>query len=288
MATSLPWHPLFSSKPQALRPFAAPVRHRLPMPVRAFRRSDFDGFAKRMASGDAWRDAWRSANDGFELLIFEAKKTAERIDRQYAVSRRFSEAVGSAGDWAREVDREFEIGRRWRTVSLDFRRNWPRAKAQQFGIRASFGTTSGIKVVVLFRDLDVALEEKLDDIDDKEWARINYENIKDGNEAFLLLNSLLDMYEHLTATLLHGRLAKDECAFCHGKGHWKKDCPKLQKRNKDKIVSNACVAKFGDNGSDFALVGLSLACNSEEWILDIESTYHMCPYKEWFSCFEEQ
>ena len=85
-----------------------------------------------------------------------------------------------------------------------------------------------------------------------------------------------------------GRLAKDECAFCHGKGHWKKDCPKLQKRNKDKIVSNACVAKFGDNGLDFALVGLSLACNSEEWILDIESTYHMCPYKEWFSCFEEQ
>ena len=31
------------------------------------------------------------------------------------------------------------------------------------------------------------------------------ENIKDGNEAFLLLNSLLDMYEHLTATLLHGK-----------------------------------------------------------------------------------
>ncbi|WKA06292.1 hypothetical protein VitviT2T_024196 [Vitis vinifera] len=130
MTTSLPWHPLFSSKPQTLRRFAAPVRHRLPMPVRAFRRSDFDGFAKRMASGDAWRDAWRSANDGFELLIFEAKKTAERINRQYAVSRRFSEAVGSAGDWAREVDREFEIGRRWRTVTLDFGRNWPRYRKQ--------------------------------------------------------------------------------------------------------------------------------------------------------------
>ncbi len=103
MATSLPWHPFLSSKPQTLRRFAAPIRHRPPMTVQAFQRSDFDGFAKRMASGEAWREAWRSANDGFELLVFEAKKTAERIDRQYAVSRRFSEAVSSAGDWARAV-----------------------------------------------------------------------------------------------------------------------------------------------------------------------------------------
>ncbi|KAF7119464.1 hypothetical protein RHSIM_Rhsim13G0034900 [Rhododendron simsii] len=34
----------------------------------------------------------------------------------------------------------------------------------------------------------------------------------------------------------HGnqRVAIDECSFCHEKGHWKKDCPKL--RNKDKGI----------------------------------------------------
>lgn len=83
-----------------------------------------------MASGEAWKDAWRSANNGFEQLLFEAKKTAERIDRQYSVSRRVSLVVQSATDRARELDREFEIQQRWRNFSLDFSRNWPRYRRQ--------------------------------------------------------------------------------------------------------------------------------------------------------------
>ena len=40
-----------------------------------------------------------------------------------------------------------------------------------------------------------------------------------------------------------GKLAKDECAFCHGKGHWKKDCPKLHKK-KGNDAFEACVAEY--------------------------------------------
>ncbi|KAL7213934.1 hypothetical protein ACSBR1_026373 [Camellia fascicularis] len=121
MATSLPWNPLLPSKPIRLH-----HHHHRSSSVQAFRRSDFDGFARRMASGEVWRDVWRSANDGFEQLLYETKKTAERIDRRYSVSRRLSAVAQSASYRAREIDRDLEITQRWRTFTLDFSRNWPR------------------------------------------------------------------------------------------------------------------------------------------------------------------
>ena len=123
-ATALRWQPLL--------PPNTSVQHRhrhrqmVTFKVEAFRRSDMDSFAKRMASGEAWRDAWRSANDGVERFLFEAKKTAERIDRRYALSHRLSSVARAAADQAREIDRDFEIGLRWRTFTMDFRRNWPK------------------------------------------------------------------------------------------------------------------------------------------------------------------
>ncbi|MBA0814192.1 hypothetical protein Gohar_020034 [Gossypium harknessii] len=127
MATALPstvWH---ATKFQPQPPL---LQRRRPLLVQSFRRSDFDTFTRRMASGEALKDAWRTANDGFEQFVFEAKKTAERLDRQYSVSRRLSSAAQSAADRAREIDREFEIGLRWRTFSMDFSRNWPRYRKQ--------------------------------------------------------------------------------------------------------------------------------------------------------------
>lgn len=103
----------------------------------AFRR-DFDRFAK---------DAWRTANDGFEQFLFEAKKTAERIDRRYSVSRRFSAVAQSASDRAREIDREYDISLRWRTFSMDFNRNWPRYRKQ---ISDFFDTPIGRSFVTIF------------------------------------------------------------------------------------------------------------------------------------------
>ncbi|XP_020574681.1 uncharacterized protein LOC110020792 [Phalaenopsis equestris] len=135
MAASIPWHrPLFlPTKPDPPNYRFTTATISRTSTIRAFHRSDFDGFARRVTSGEALRDAWRSANEGIEQLAFEARRTVERIDRRYAVSRRIGSAARAAASRAQEIDYEIGISRRWRYFSMDFSRNWPRYRRELNG-----------------------------------------------------------------------------------------------------------------------------------------------------------
>ncbi|KAH9752745.1 Integrase catalytic domain-containing protein [Citrus sinensis] len=80
-------------------------------------------------------------------------------------------------------------------------------------------------------------------------------------------------------------IARDECAFCHEKGHWRKDCPKAQKRYEKKPAAANMARK--DEGSDYSLsiTPTAYVASSSEWILDTGVTYHLCPIKKWFTDF---
>ncbi|CAB4316429.1 unnamed protein product [Prunus armeniaca] len=62
--------------------------------------------------------------------------------------------------------------------------------------------------------------------------------------------------------------AKDEYAFCGQKGHWKKDCPKLKNKEREKVGYESNFAKSGDDNFEFALASSSVNGHSKEWILD--------------------
>nr|ACF81654.1 unknown [Zea mays] len=138
MATLARWH----LQPPTARPLAH--RRRIPrraatvVSPRAFSRADFDGFVRR---------AWQGANAGAERFAFEARQAAQRLDSRFSISRRLADASRAARARAVEIDAEFGIGRRWRSFSVDFSRNWPRYRRD---INDFMGTPIGRALATIF------------------------------------------------------------------------------------------------------------------------------------------
>ena len=68
--------------------------------------------------------------------------------------------------------------------------------------------------------------------------------------------------------------------FCHEKGHWRKDCPKAQKRDEKKSAAANMARK--DEHSDYSLsiTPTTYVASSSDWIFDTGATYHLCPIRE--------
>uniref|UniRef100_A0A3Q7GJ81 Reverse transcriptase Ty1/copia-type domain-containing protein n=1 Tax=Solanum lycopersicum TaxID=4081 RepID=A0A3Q7GJ81_SOLLC len=132
----------------------------------------------------------------------------------------------------------------------------------------------------------------------------------DRDMALMLLSSLPDEFEHLETTLLHGNdgvSLKEVCSALYSyeqrkrekqkggeaealvaRGHWKKECPKLNskvKPNNGKALMDSNVADCDD--SDYSLVTIDPSKSSDVWLMDSACSYHMCPNREWFIDLQE-
>ncbi|GKC79956.1 hypothetical protein Tco_1130730 [Tanacetum coccineum] len=74
------------------------------------------------------------------------------------------------------------------------------------------------------------------------------------------------------------------------KGHWKRDCPKLNTKDNyyiGKVVEEANIAKCDDEELDFTLATSSTINASYIWLLDSACSHHITPHREWFRNFEK-
>src|SRR3954462_4396207 len=84
------------------------------------------------------------------------------------------------------------------------------------------------------------------------------------------------------------RMKKATCYECQGRGHSRRDCPKLKRNQKETsanvvdMSSSAEVNSSGGDSSDGEVLSVSVRHGRDSWILDSGATFHMCPHRHWF------
>ncbi|KAH9697268.1 Integrase catalytic domain-containing protein [Citrus sinensis] len=182
----------------------------------------------------------------------------------------------------------------WRTLEEKYLLKGPEnrlhAMSQVYGFR--------MKPAVSMHDHVSRFEKLLADLKNLD------EDIKDEVKAMIMLHSLPEEYSHFVTTLIYGKsvikkrggknsrsksrsrnIARDKCAFCHEKGHWRKNCPKAQKRYGKKPAVANMTRKDEDSDYSLSITPAVYVASLSEWILDTGATYHLCPIKEWFMDF---
>ncbi|KAH9685060.1 hypothetical protein KPL70_013801 [Citrus sinensis] len=122
------------------------------------------------------------------------------------------------------------------------------------------------------------------------------ESLSDESKALLLVSSLPQSYSNFVDALMYGRqtLSLDEVKAAlntrglqeKSEGHFKKDCPDLKNKNKERI-GNAATAEEED-GYESACVCVAIEdMQKGKWILDSGCIFHMSPYKSYFSDYQD-
>lgn len=152
-------------------------------------------------------------------------------------------------------------------------------------------------VTTLFHGKEtIKFEEVSNSLMNHEIRHADKQNNASTSDALVVRGRLVERRNHNSRKKFQSRqrgssksrrsLGKDECAFCHEKGHWKKDCPKLQNKNKTTHTN----VEYTEDESNYVLTVASncsaSAAEIDSWLLDSGCSQHMCPNRVWFATLD--
>ena len=139
-------------------------------------------------------------------------------------------------------------------------------------------TLINVKIVIVFKDICTILTNLVIRNNNKNSERASFEPLVSRDWA--MEKKKKGGGKNSRSKLRSINIAQDECAFCHEKGHWRKDCPKAQKRDEKKPAVANMAWKDEDSDYSLSITSVVYVASSSEWILDNGATYHLCPIKE--------
>lgn len=147
------------------------------------------------------------------------------------------------------------------------------------------GVTKDIRTTLKYSGNTIAFDEIVNFLGSKELKLKKEDKYSSGEGLYIWGRSTTkgggEIIKGKSKSRSKSRARDKKCYYCNKEGHFIKDCYNKKKddKGKTKVDGYAIVVATSESDSGVALA-MPLSQSSQEWILDFECTFHMCPRRD--------